>query len=124
MKLLVERGADIDAKSQSYPIVSEYAIGGGFEYVYWLLEHGANPDNDNERKSTINAIFWHSGNPDDRTWQRKCQQWMLKRGYKRPPLGRNYRSMRQDLGFPHEERKIPLLSNRRRTDDYDHTRRV
>ena len=112
VKLLVERGADINAESQSTPFVTEYASGGDFQSTYWLLEHGANPDNDSddpEYKSTINSIFWHPGNPKNPAWQRKCQQWLLERGYKRPPLTKQYREMRKRLGFPYKESEIPLL---------------
>ena len=112
VKLLVERGADVNAKSQSRPFITEYASGGGFESTYWLLEHGANPDNDSDDptyKTTINSIFWHPGNPKDPTWQRKCQQWLLQHGYKRPPLTKQFRDMRERLGFPHQEDQIPLL---------------
>ena len=112
VKLLVERGADVNAKSQSTPFITEYASGGGFESTYWLLEHGANPDNDSDDpkyKSTINAIFWHPGNPKDPTWQRKCQQWLLRHGFARPPMTEQMREMRKRLGFPHEEDQIPLL---------------
>lgn len=112
VKLLVERGADVNAKSQSTPFITEYAAAGGFESTHWLLEHGANPDNDSddpEYKSTINAIFWHPGNPKDPTWQRKCQKWLLEHGYKRPPLTKQLREMRKRLGFPYEESQIPLL---------------
>jgi uncharacterized protein len=112
VKLLVERGADVNLKTRGQPIITDYASGGGFMQAYWLLEHGADPDNDSpdpKFKSTINAIFWHPGNPDDATWQRKCQQWLLARGYKRPPMTERYRDMRKNFGFPHEEKDIPLL---------------
>ncbi|WP_115527725.1 MULTISPECIES: ankyrin repeat domain-containing protein [Xanthomonas] len=105
VKLLVERGADVNAKSQGSPILLDYAGRGGFEQSYWLMQHGANVDDGR----IIEAIFWHPGKPDDPTWQRKCQQFLLQHGYKRPPLPENYRSMRKAFGFPSEEKDIPLL---------------
>jgi uncharacterized protein len=112
VQLLVKRGADVNAKSQGEPIITTYASRGGFEAVYWLLQQGADPDNDSDQprlKRTINAIFWHPGNPKDPTWQRKCQQWLLQRGYTRPPMPKSYRDMRKNFGFPYEEKDIPLL---------------
>lgn len=112
VKLLVERGADIEARSQNRAILNTYASLGGFEATYWLLEHGANPDADDGlpgRKDVIEAIFWHPGNVKDPSWQRKCQQWLLRRGYERPPMPDSYRGLRKRLGFPYEEKEIPLL---------------
>lgn len=111
VKLLVERGADINSKTRSKPFISEYASAGGFEAVYWLLQHGADPDNDSddpESKTTINAIFWYPSKPAHAEWQRKCQQWLLERGYKRPAMTKRYRDMRINLGYPSEEKEIPL----------------
>jgi len=112
IKLLVERGADVNSKTRAKPFISEYASAGGFEATYWLLQHGANPDNDSdnpESKTTINAIFWYPSKPGYTEWQRKCQQWLLERGYKRPPMTKRYRDMRTNLGYPSEEKDIPLL---------------
>ncbi len=105
VKLLVERGADVNGKTRNQPIVFQYATRGGFEQVYWLFQHGANYSN----PYVIEAVFWHPGNPNDPSWQRKCQQWLLQHGHRRPPLPENYRSMRKAFGFPYEEKDIPLL---------------
>ena len=104
VKLLVERGADVNARSQGRAFVNEYAGLGGFMQTHWLLEHGATPE-----KYTIESVFWHPGNPKDPTWQRHCQQWLLQRGYKRPPMPEGYRRMREAFGFPTDEKDIPLL---------------
>ncbi|MBT2748014.1 ankyrin repeat domain-containing protein [Lysobacter sp. ISL-42] len=112
VKLLVERGADVNAKTRNQPFISEYAGGGGFEPTYWLLQHGANPDNDDEDpayKTTINAIFWYPSKPGYVEWQRKCQQWLLERGYKRTPMPSHIKDMRKSFGYPTEEKDIPLL---------------
>jgi len=112
IKLLVERGADVNAKNQSQPFISEFAAAGGFEPTYWLLQHGANPDNDSEdpeSKTTINSIFWYPSKPGYVEWQRKCQQWLLKRGYKRTRMPPHLKRMRESLGYPTEEKDIPLL---------------
>ncbi|MCC4604104.1 ankyrin repeat domain-containing protein [Xanthomonas campestris] len=114
VKLLVERGADVNATSQGVPILFNYAARGGFEQAYWLLEHGADPGEGSppplpKNLSIVESIFWHPGNPNDPTWQRKCQQWLLQRGYQRPPLPESFRSMRKAFGFPSEEKDIPLL---------------
>jgi len=61
------------------------------------------------RHRIVEAIFWHPGNPKDPTWQRRCQQWLLQRGIARPPMPADYRTMRKNLGFPYEEKDIPLL---------------
>ncbi|MCD0244432.1 ankyrin repeat domain-containing protein, partial [Xanthomonas melonis] len=118
IKLLVERGADINALAgMNNTIAASYAIRGGFDSLYWLLQHNADPslefayDKPVHRRDsgTVEAIFWHPGNPKDPRWQRDCQKWLLKAGYQRPPLPENYRSMRKAFGFPSEEREIPLL---------------
>jgi uncharacterized protein len=110
VQLLVERGADVNEKTRVYPIVSSYAISSAFRNVYWLLEHGADPDNDGARKSTLNAIFWMPVKDQALEWQVKCQRWVLARGYKRPPMPDHYRKTRADFGFPIDEKDIPLPS--------------
>lgn len=115
VQLLVERGADINARTRGGGIVDTYAKMGGFMQAYWLLEHGAKPmandpvPSEPKRSYLVEAIFWHPGNPKDPTWQRKCQQWLLAHGYARPPMPDYLREMRKNLGFPHEEDQIPLL---------------
>jgi len=118
VQLLVERGADVNSLTQGESIVNDYASLGGFEQAYWLLQHGADPKAETWVQSspsdpipflTVNAIFWHPGNPKDPKWQRQCQQWLLQHGFKRPPLPRSYRDMRKSFGFPYEEKDIPLL---------------
>ena len=119
VQLLVERGADIDALTRGVSILGQYAGRGGFKQAYWLLEHGADitagdlpyqkPFPAPARHLIVEDIFWHPGNPEDPTWQRKCQQWLLARGFRRPPMPDSYREMRKNLGFPYEEKNIPLL---------------
>ena len=115
VQLLVERGADVNVDKASYPIVSSYAISGAFKNVYWLLEHGANPDNDGLRKSTINSIYWMPVKDQAYEWQLKCQQWLLARGYERPPMPEHHRRTRADFGFPIEEKDIPLPNTSKET---------
>ncbi|MGY1519053.1 ankyrin repeat domain-containing protein [Luteimonas sp. A482] len=117
VQLLVERGADVNAQASVSTITSSYASRGGFMMVHWLLEHGADPSLDyaydkpvvEPDSHTIEAIFWHPGDPEDPSWQRKCQQWLLASGYSRPSMPEHYRLMRERLGFQHEESEIPLL---------------
>ncbi|MCC4620807.1 ankyrin repeat domain-containing protein [Xanthomonas cassavae CFBP 4642] len=100
VKLLIERGADVDGETRGQPIIFQYATRGGFQQVHWLLEHGADFSN----KYVTEAVFWHPGNAADPTWQRKCQQFLLQRCIQRPPLPENYRSMRKAFEFPSEEK--------------------
>ena len=119
VQLLVERGADIDAMTRGHSILGQYAGRGGFKQTYWLLEHGADvtagdspyqkPFLAPARHLIVEDIFWHPGNPNDPSWQRKCQQWLLAHGFQRPPMPDSYREMRKNLGFPYEEKDIPLL---------------
>lgn len=112
VQLLVQRGADINLLTRNSPIIWNYSALGGFSRVYWLLQHGADPKagslGEPVRYPVIEDIFWHPGNPRDPKWQRLCQQWLLQRGYQRPPMPKHYREMRQNLGFPSEENRIPL----------------
>ncbi|PZO61894.1 MAG: hypothetical protein DI635_13715, partial [Pseudoxanthomonas suwonensis] len=113
IQLLVERGADINALTFTYPIAWNYSSGGGFGRVYWLLQHGADPKagahGNPLRYPIIDDIFWHPGGPQVEKWQRLCQQWLLQHGYQRTPMPEHYRKMRLTFGYPHEEKDIPLL---------------
>jgi hypothetical protein len=122
VKLLVERGADVNTPNAGglSPIVQEYADFANFPQVYWLLEHGADPtlqymgDVAKEpvvhRKDsyTIDSIFWYPVNPVYKDWQRKCQVWLLKRGYERPPMSALMRKKREDFKEETDPAKIPL----------------
>ena len=117
VQLLVERGADVNIRSSpASTILVTYASRGGFMMTHWLLEHGADPTLDYAYEKpvhapdshAIEAIFWHPGDPDDPSWQIRCQRWLLERGHERPPMPEHYRKMRQTFGFPHEEEQIPL----------------
>lgn len=119
VQTLVKRGANVNEPYAGMlaPVIEHYAARGRFKETYWLLEHGADPKVmykpgpgvDPRASFTINAIFWHPGDPTDPTWQRKCQQWLLQHGYERPPLGKNYSDMRKAFGLPHLEADIPRL---------------
>ncbi|KQR12527.1 hypothetical protein ASF90_04475 [Xanthomonas sp. Leaf148] len=118
IQLLVERGADVNALAgMGGTLIDNYAIGGAFEQVHWLLERKADPTLVFNRgipvhrldSGTIEAIFWHPGNPKDPSWQRQCQQWLLAHGYTRPAMPDHYKRMRKAFHFPSEEKEIPLL---------------
>ncbi|MBX9402261.1 ankyrin repeat domain-containing protein [Lysobacter sp. BMK333-48F3] len=117
VKLLVERGADVNARSKGSTILADFAGLGGFQQVLWLLEHGADPttavalppDIPPERTPVIENIFWYPSKPGFTEWQKKCQQWLLAHGYNRPPMPDRLRRMRKAFGYPDEEKDIPLL---------------
>jgi hypothetical protein len=118
VQLLVQRGAELNTRAGMLDsITGHYSGGGAFQRVYWLLEHGADPtydphpppDTKTPQYKIMEAIFWHPGNPKNPEWQRKCQQWLLKRGHKRVPMPEHYRQMRKAFEFPSEEKDIPLL---------------
>ena len=82
-----------------------------------MLQHGADPTANSGirppgeavRYLPIEDIFWYPANPRVIDGKRKCQQWLLAHGFKRPPLPEVYRKWRKDLGQPYEEKDIPLL---------------
>lgn len=116
VQLLVERGADINAKTRVTTILHDYAGSGAFQKAYWLLVHGADPapkgslpPSQDHRSLIIESIFWKpmkGGKGGE--WQIKCQQWLLAHGYKRPPLPDNYREDREAFGYETDESKVPL----------------
>jgi hypothetical protein len=122
VQVLVDHGADVNALSQQGSILYDYASSGGFEQAYWLLQRGSDPTTGTlirqspppalPRYLIVESIFWYPTDPKNSlaiSWQRKCQQWLLQHGYKRPPLPDAYRDMRKSFGFPYEENDIPLL---------------
>ncbi len=123
VQLLVERGAKVNEPNSggiSGPIIELYAGFAGFSKIYWLLEHGADPGltyfgdlaeppfASRPDSYTINSIFWYPVKPGYGEWQQKCQIWLLKNGYKRPPLSDVFREMRIDFGFTTDEKNVPL----------------
>lgn len=117
VKLLVERGADINAgvhgfKSRS--MLAYYAATGQFDKVHWLLTHGADPTVRLEAAAdganvgapiVLEAIYWY---PIDETrfpeladWQRKSQQWLRDNGIGEVPAEPDYwRRQREEAGLP------------------------
>lgn len=100
VKLLVERGADVNAPAHQNPagtLLAHYSAG-QFEKAYWLLQHGADPDYTMEvaaapeavgRRPIVDHIYWWPVDPqrfpEGAEWQRKCQEFLAARGYERPP---------------------------------------
>lgn len=118
IRLLIEHGADPNADTGSgATIITQYADFGAFWMVWYLLQHGADPElhygfhgKQRTRDSyAIQAIFWYPAKPQFQADQRKCQQWLLQRGYTRPPLEKGYRELRESLGKPTSEKDVPLL---------------
>jgi hypothetical protein len=110
VKMLVQKGADVNGTSQTRTLAESYSGLGSFMKVHWLLEHGADLSADTRaNKATLESIFWHPYSTTDSSWQKKCQQWALAHGYERPPLPDYYKEMRQRLGMPDKEADIPLL---------------
>ncbi len=72
--------------------------------THWLLEHGATTT-----RYTVEWVYWRPTKLQDPAWQRRCQQWLMQHGYKRPPMPESIRSFRESFGFPTDEKDIPLL---------------
>jgi len=118
VQLLVENGANINEPSigPSDTVISWYSGRGGFEHVYWLLEHGADPTvmltssiGKPDRMFIAEHIYWGITTPDLLPWQKKCQQWLIAHNIPRPPMPDGIRDKRKAFGFPTEEADIPLL---------------
>jgi uncharacterized protein len=118
VQALVEHGANVNAITQGDSILIDYTSEGNFEAAYWLLQHGADPQAETRTKTSpdeairyfaIEDIFWYPLNPRVVDWQRKCQQWLLIHGFKRPPIPEHYVEQRKELGQPYQEKDIPLL---------------
>jgi hypothetical protein len=116
VQLLVERGADVNAITGIGTILHNYSGRGAFKKAYWLLQKGADPNPRNflppsqsHRSLILESIFWKPMDPGEgREWQIKCQQWVLSKGFKRPPLPDHYRRDREAFGFETDESKVPL----------------
>jgi hypothetical protein len=118
VQVLVEHGADMTVPTQGNSILGDYTQEGDFKKAYWLLQHGADPKaqgmygikpGDVIHYHVVEDVFWYPDKPNMRDWKRKCQQWLLAHGIKRPPMPEHYRSQRKDLGQPYEEKDMPLL---------------
>lgn len=118
VQLLVENGANVNEPSigPSDTVISWYSGRGGFEHVYWLLEHGADPTvmltssiGKPDRMFIVEHIYWGITTPDLLPWQKKCQQWLIAHNIPRPPMPDSIRDKRKAFGFPTEEADIPLL---------------
>jgi uncharacterized protein len=122
VRLLVERGADVNTPDAGGggPMVEWYAIYANFPQVYWLLEHGADPTLqymgdaakepvvNRNNSHTIDSIFWYPVRSGYSPWQQKCQAWLLKHGYQRPPMSALIREKREAFGRSTDPSKIPL----------------
>ncbi|MGH9379685.1 MAG: ankyrin repeat domain-containing protein [Thermoanaerobaculia bacterium] len=100
IRLLVERGADVNLPAHRNPantLVAFYSSG-QFEKVHWLLEHGADPgyriaeaaapDRVGARPVVEHIYWWPTDAeafPEKAAWQTRCQEWLAARGYERPP---------------------------------------
>lgn len=121
VQLLIEHGAAVNESSLSKgddTVLSWYTGRGGFNYAYWLLEHGADPRISSRpppgsdaapRQMMVEDIYWEITTPDLLPWQKKCQQWLIARDIPRPPMPEHIRRKREAFKFPSKEEDIPLL---------------
>jgi hypothetical protein len=110
VKLLIERGADINAfahGNRANTVLAFYSAG-QFDKALWLLEHGADPGYRIESAAAPNRIgaqpvveniYWwpvHTGQyPALAQAQRKCQDIIAARGFKAPPEPEHLRQLRE-----------------------------
>jgi hypothetical protein len=106
VKLLVSRGANIDALSPSlsssyYTVLFDRVTRADFEKAYWLLQHGAAPTHRLEaaegvaphrvgKQPILEFIYWYpwqepESRPEQVQWQRKCHELLAARGITAPP---------------------------------------
>jgi hypothetical protein len=122
VQTLVNHGADVNGSNRRSlgddTVLSWYTGRGGFDYAYWLLEHGADPtipehvsesSGKSARQLMVEDIYWEITTPDNLPWQKKCQQWLAERNIPRPPMPDHIRRKREAFKFPSKEEDIPLL---------------
>ncbi|WP_256643281.1 ankyrin repeat domain-containing protein [Stenotrophomonas sp. 9(2022)] len=122
VQTLVKNGADVNGSNRRSlgddTVLSWYTGRGGFDYAYWLLEHGADPtipeqvsesSGKSARRLMVEDIYWEITTPDNLPWQKKCQQWLIERNIPRPPMPEHIRRKREAFKFPSKEEDIPLL---------------
>ncbi|QKW58991.1 ankyrin repeat domain-containing protein [Stenotrophomonas sp. NA06056] len=122
VQTLVNHGADVNGSNrrslEDDTVLSWYTGRGGFDYAYWLLEHGADPtipehasesSGKSARQLMVEDIYWEITTPDNLPWQKKCQQWLIERNIPRPPMPEHIRRKREAFKFPSKEEDIPLL---------------
>jgi hypothetical protein len=121
IQVLIENGANINESNRGLgddTVLSWYTGRGGFDYAYWLLEHGADPtiservpqnSGRTARQLMVEDIYWEITTPDNLPWQKKCQQWLAERNIPRPPMPDHIRRKREAFKFPSKEEDIPLL---------------
>ncbi|KAA8995221.1 ankyrin repeat domain-containing protein [Stenotrophomonas cyclobalanopsidis] len=119
IQVLIENGANINESSLDLgddTVLSWYTTRGGFDYAYWLLEHGADPaiarpkgSSQPGRQKMVEDIYWEITTPANLPWQKKCQQWLADRNIPRSPMPEHIRRKREAFKFPSREEDIPLL---------------
>ncbi len=104
---LLEAGADVNAPAAGLAdntLLSITTGMGDFEHALWLLQHGADPGlriADAIAKEVIGTqpvledVFHRPVSEGEafaqaRDYQRRCQQWLLEKGYSEPPVPRRF----------------------------------